>query len=395
MFNRVFLTLKGQHDGQNIIVEALEVPSICTITSPPVSKEIVRAMADQGQVAADARLAPTFRDNQVSVLIASDAYWKVATVNVSRISPTLMAVETVLGWTIQGTQLDSSRLSTTHSSALFLSLGESSTEDTTVDNDRSSMCRLEVSETRGTTENSTFNDPAIQPFELQDRKENHRDQVLLRNEEPRSEVANQLSFQKVKLDFKTKRSDPCIMKVLGTQWKGSDSLVLREDNITMFVSEKPVAKSEAMPAVPSALLAKQREHVPPAETLPSRTLVDWQRAAHTVTAPSSRQGVSSVAPSDMGIPPAASIHPRGDRTASSQARSRGRRASRRQGDACRLTCYSTTIVTGFGRDGVVRPCSFRQWISVRLSSGLKIRRQGPQMLWCNKSLLNLGAAGVC
>lgn len=309
--NRVSLTLKSQHNGQNITVEALEVPSICTITSPPVSKEIVRVMSDQGQVAADARLAPMFRENQVSVLIGSDAYWKVATVNVSRISPTLMAVETVLGWTVQGTQLDSSSLSTAHSSALFLSLGESSTEDTAVDNDRSSMCRLEVSETWGTTENSTFNDPAVQPFELQDRKENHRDQVLLRNEEPRSDVANHPSFQKVKLDFKTKRGDPCIMKVLGTQWKGSDSLVLREDNITMFVSEKPVAKSEAMPTVPSALLAKQREHVPPAETLPSSTLVDSQRAPHTVTAPSSRQEVSSVAPSDMGIPPAASIHPRG------------------------------------------------------------------------------------
>ncbi|XP_077564690.1 uncharacterized protein LOC144180177 [Haemaphysalis longicornis] len=85
--NRDSLTLKSQHDGQNIRVEALEVPSICTITSPPVSKEIVRAKADQGQVAADARLAPTFRENQVSVLIGSDAYWKVATVNVSRIPP--------------------------------------------------------------------------------------------------------------------------------------------------------------------------------------------------------------------------------------------------------------------------------------------------------------------
>ncbi|XP_077550653.1 uncharacterized protein LOC144163843 [Haemaphysalis longicornis] len=67
--NRVSLTLKSQHDGQNITVEALEVPSICTITSPPLSKEIIRAIADQGQVAADARLAPTFRENQVSVLI--------------------------------------------------------------------------------------------------------------------------------------------------------------------------------------------------------------------------------------------------------------------------------------------------------------------------------------
>ncbi|KAH9369076.1 hypothetical protein HPB48_016719 [Haemaphysalis longicornis] len=121
--------------ARNITVEALEVPSICTISSPPVSNEIVRAMADQGQVAADARLAPTFRENQVSVLIGSDAYWTVATVNASRMSPTLMAVETVLGWTVQGYSTRQLKPFDRSLERALLFLGESSTEDAAVDND--------------------------------------------------------------------------------------------------------------------------------------------------------------------------------------------------------------------------------------------------------------------
>ncbi|XP_077564559.1 uncharacterized protein LOC144180026 [Haemaphysalis longicornis] len=95
--NRVSLTLKSQHDGQRITIEGLEVPNICNVTSPPVSEYILNSMAAKCHVAADARLSDTFQEHQISGLIWSDAYWKVATGRISRICPSLTAVETVLG----------------------------------------------------------------------------------------------------------------------------------------------------------------------------------------------------------------------------------------------------------------------------------------------------------
>ncbi|XP_077548006.1 uncharacterized protein LOC144160659 [Haemaphysalis longicornis] len=177
--NRVSLTLKSQHDGQRITIEALEVPNICNVTSPPVSEEILTSMAAKCQVAADARLSATFQEHQISVLIGSDAYWKVATGLISRISPSLTAVETVLGWTVQGAQLESPSPSTAHSSALFLSLGEAPPEDAAADVELSSMWRLEAIGIQGSSENSGFNDPAILQFQQGVRKASDRYEVPL------------------------------------------------------------------------------------------------------------------------------------------------------------------------------------------------------------------------
>lgn len=164
-YNRVSLTLKSQHDGQHVTIEALEVPTICTVTSPPVSDDIMQAMAAKCQVAADARLAATFQEHQGSVLIGSDAHWQVATGQISRISPSLTAAETVLGCTAQGAQLESSSPATAYSSALFLSNGEAPSEDTIAQANILSTCRLEAVAIQGTSENLGFTDPTVHQFE--------------------------------------------------------------------------------------------------------------------------------------------------------------------------------------------------------------------------------------
>ncbi|XP_077528171.1 uncharacterized protein LOC144139787 [Haemaphysalis longicornis] len=213
--NRVSLTLKSQHDGQRITIEALEVPNICNVTSPPVSEEILTSMAAKCQVAADARLSATFQEHQISVLIGSDAYWKVATGRISRISPSLTAVETVLGWTMQGAQLEGPSPSTAHSSALFLSLGEAPPEDAAADVELSSMWRLEAIGIQGSSENSGFNDPAILQFQQGVRKASDRYEVPLLIREPGLDVSDnnyRLAEQRLCMQLKRFRGQPDLLR---------------------------------------------------------------------------------------------------------------------------------------------------------------------------------------
>ncbi|KAH9374337.1 hypothetical protein HPB48_017546 [Haemaphysalis longicornis] len=65
-----------QHNGRRITIEALEVPEICAVTSPPVHAEVLRKMAGRNLTAADVRLADTHMEDRVSILIGSDSYWK-------------------------------------------------------------------------------------------------------------------------------------------------------------------------------------------------------------------------------------------------------------------------------------------------------------------------------
>ncbi|XP_077536021.1 uncharacterized protein LOC144148344 [Haemaphysalis longicornis] len=186
----VSLTLKSQNDGQCTTLEALEVPNTCNVTSPPVSEEILKSMAAKCQDLADARLSATFQEHQISVLIGSDAYWKVATRQISWISPSLIAVETVLGWTVQGAQLESPSTSTAHSSTMFLSLGEAPPEDAAADFELSSMWRLETIGIQGTSENLGFNDPAIHQFYHGICKASDRYEVPLLIREPGLDVSD-------------------------------------------------------------------------------------------------------------------------------------------------------------------------------------------------------------
>ncbi|KAH7951754.1 hypothetical protein HPB52_012518 [Rhipicephalus sanguineus] len=100
---RVALTLRGQRRDIVVTVEALEVPEVCAVTSPPLSTDILQLLCDKNYDAADNFHPYTWNAQEVSVLLGSDVYWKVATGKVNRLTSNLTAVETKFGWTVQGT----------------------------------------------------------------------------------------------------------------------------------------------------------------------------------------------------------------------------------------------------------------------------------------------------
>ncbi|KAH7957284.1 hypothetical protein HPB52_017107 [Rhipicephalus sanguineus] len=99
---QVALTLRGQRRDIAVTAEALEVPEVCAVTSPPLSTDILQLLCDKNYDAADNFHPDTWHPQEVSVLLGSDVYWKVATGKVDHLTSNLTAVETKFGWTVQG-----------------------------------------------------------------------------------------------------------------------------------------------------------------------------------------------------------------------------------------------------------------------------------------------------
>ncbi|KAH7944785.1 hypothetical protein HPB49_000629 [Dermacentor silvarum] len=93
-----------QHSTNESAIDALEVPEISAVTSPPVDGAIITMMTHRGIVPADARSeATTFREDEISIPIGFDFHWDVVTGHITRLSPQVTAVETRFGRTVQGT----------------------------------------------------------------------------------------------------------------------------------------------------------------------------------------------------------------------------------------------------------------------------------------------------
>ncbi|KAH7944196.1 hypothetical protein HPB52_016992 [Rhipicephalus sanguineus] len=73
---RVALTLRGQRRNIAVTMEALEVPEVCAVTSPPLSTDILQLLCDKNYDAADHFHPDTWYAQEVSVLLGSDVYWK-------------------------------------------------------------------------------------------------------------------------------------------------------------------------------------------------------------------------------------------------------------------------------------------------------------------------------
>ncbi|KAH7977361.1 hypothetical protein HPB49_000945 [Dermacentor silvarum] len=75
----------AQHSTNETTIDALEVPEISAVTSPPADSAIITMMTHHGLVPVDARSeAKTFREDEISILIGSDFYWVVVTGQTSR-----------------------------------------------------------------------------------------------------------------------------------------------------------------------------------------------------------------------------------------------------------------------------------------------------------------------
>ncbi|KAH7943788.1 hypothetical protein HPB52_011739 [Rhipicephalus sanguineus] len=133
---RVAVTLRSQHSNYQATIEALAIPEISPVTSPPADGELVTMMTRQGMLPADARPeATTFQEDEISVLIGSDIYWDVATGQITRLSPQITAAETLFGWTIQGTLSNLSQGSRTRATSLFIAVEEATESDNALEDD--------------------------------------------------------------------------------------------------------------------------------------------------------------------------------------------------------------------------------------------------------------------
>lgn len=83
-------------------MEALEVPDLCTVRTPRLDNDILNQLHSEGLIVADVALPNLQADTEISVLVGSDLYWKVATGQIRRLTEELTAVHTLFGWMVQG-----------------------------------------------------------------------------------------------------------------------------------------------------------------------------------------------------------------------------------------------------------------------------------------------------
>ncbi|XP_064483001.1 uncharacterized protein LOC135395842 [Ornithodoros turicata] len=100
------IQLRSQYDTQELIIQAVIIPAIChdiRSASPDVS--FLRELREQGKNLADGLYFPGDRYHDgISILIGADKMWQVLTGEVLRKkgSRNLVALNSLLGWTIQG-----------------------------------------------------------------------------------------------------------------------------------------------------------------------------------------------------------------------------------------------------------------------------------------------------
>ncbi|KAL2076870.1 hypothetical protein ACEWY4_027537 [Coilia grayii] len=100
--NTVKLVLENLwNKGQKLEIEAIETPQICTAVMKVPGEDIQRELKRRGLQFADATEDGSDYP-QLSVLIGADYYWSMVSGRVERITDALVAIESVLGWTVQG-----------------------------------------------------------------------------------------------------------------------------------------------------------------------------------------------------------------------------------------------------------------------------------------------------
>ncbi|XP_064464472.1 uncharacterized protein LOC135375756 [Ornithodoros turicata] len=94
----VRVLLRSQFSASCMAIEAVEYPDICSDGLPVLDSHSAQHVKNMGLQLADEPSSPT----DISLLIGADFYWGVVTGATARLSDYLVAVETLFGWTIQG-----------------------------------------------------------------------------------------------------------------------------------------------------------------------------------------------------------------------------------------------------------------------------------------------------
>ncbi|XP_037505817.1 uncharacterized protein LOC119382165 [Rhipicephalus sanguineus] len=123
---RVNVRLRSQFGASPVTLEALTIPEMCSVTSPPLDPNILHLLGEREYNVADSFQPTTWQPEEISVLIGSDAYWQVTTGKIDRINERLTAIDTTFGWMVQGPVKSDKHFP---SSALFISSSDSSAAD--------------------------------------------------------------------------------------------------------------------------------------------------------------------------------------------------------------------------------------------------------------------------
>lgn len=127
-YNVVELKLMSQYDNDSIIINAIEVPQICydSFQTPNVNHQSISTLN-----MADISIGNVKTENGIVLLIGADNYWKLATGEFIRLSKSLTALNTKLGWTLHGPNFDvtSNNVNTTIVSSLHVQIREEENMD--------------------------------------------------------------------------------------------------------------------------------------------------------------------------------------------------------------------------------------------------------------------------
>ncbi|KAE8293762.1 hypothetical protein D5F01_LYC06696 [Larimichthys crocea] len=100
--NAVKLTLQNICDKEKtLVIEAVDTPQVSSAIMPVPGEQIKHQLEKRGLVSADVS-GSTDQEQELSVLISADFYWKMVSGRVERLSVTLVAIETMFSWTVQG-----------------------------------------------------------------------------------------------------------------------------------------------------------------------------------------------------------------------------------------------------------------------------------------------------
>lgn len=100
--NVVKLTLQNICDKtKTLVIEAVETPQVSSAIMQVPGEQIKQQLERRGLASADVS-GSTDLELELSVLIGADFYWKMVSGRVERLSDSLVAIETMFGWTVQG-----------------------------------------------------------------------------------------------------------------------------------------------------------------------------------------------------------------------------------------------------------------------------------------------------
>lgn len=87
--------------GKTLEIEAIETPQVSSAIMQVPGEQIRQMLKSKGLPLADTS-ASNDEELELSVLIGADHYWEVASGKIERLSESLVAIETIFGWTVQG-----------------------------------------------------------------------------------------------------------------------------------------------------------------------------------------------------------------------------------------------------------------------------------------------------